>query len=491
MATPERMGRYQIREQIGSGGFATVWRGYDERLDNDVAVKVLAENWVRRLDVQDRFLQEARALRRTDSDRVARVYDIDTLGDGRPYFVMSYADRGTLADRLTSDGLPVGQTLWYAAETARAVQVLHDHGMLHRDIKPSNILFRSTATGEQLMIADLGLVKAMAHASGFTVAAGTPGYMAPEQSAVGGDLDQRADVYTLGALTYRMLTGHAPVSPSSGQTPAPPSTLRADIGPDVDTVVMRALEPHRDARWPDARTYADVLGHLSGTSAPSGDPTAMHSDRQPPSPPWSQLAEPTQPGDRRPATRRRTLVTLVAGCGALVLLLVAGVVYFQTRHTTIESKDGAVEVTIPRAWDKGSRSPVVDVDYASDYGTAGDALVLTSGQTTLEDPGITLAADLDLGDDDPQEVMEIYAPDSWPASNCDHVDDMYQPNDRFRSGVVWTYVESCGPKRYVEAMMIGRGGKFGVHVFATADDADQFADVLASIKVDPDKLPKD
>lgn len=119
MAVPERMGRYEIREQIGSGGFATVWHGYDERLDNDVAVKVLAENWLQRLDVQDRFPQEARALRRTDSDRVARVYDIDTLGDGRPYFVMSYADRGTLADRLGAGDLPLDQALWYAAERRR------------------------------------------------------------------------------------------------------------------------------------------------------------------------------------------------------------------------------------------------------------------------------------------------------------------------------------------------------------------------------------
>lgn len=458
MAVPERMGRYQIREQIGSGGFATVWHGYDER-----------------------------------------------LGDGRPYFVMSYADRGTLADRLGAGDLPIDRALWYAAETARAVQVLHDHGLLHRDVKPSNVLFRSTATGEQLMIADLGLVKAMAHASGFTVAAGTPGYMSPEQATIGGDLDRRADVYALGALTYRLLVGRVPATPSSGQIPDPPSRLRPDVGTDVDAIVMRALEPQREARWPDAGTFAAALTEILGTpphatapaapigptSGPSGPPTpaTVHPGTPTRTPPSTPSSRRTEPGHRPPGRRRR-LVPLIAGCGALVLLLVAGLAYVQTRNVTIESKDGAVAVTIPRAWDKGSRSPIIDVEDETDFGTTGSALMLTSGQATLKDHGVTLAADLDLGNDDPADVLNMYAPDHWPGSGCEHIDDMYQPNDRFRSGVVWTFVASCGSDRYAEAVMIGRGSTFGVHVFVTADDTEQIDDVLASITVDKDKLPE-
>jgi eukaryotic-like serine/threonine-protein kinase len=108
VTTPDRFGRYRVVRRIGSGGFATVWLARDEELDAPVAVKVLADNWAHRLDVRSRFEEEARILRRADSDRVVRVHDIGELPDGRPYFVMTYADRGTQADRLADGPLPVG-----------------------------------------------------------------------------------------------------------------------------------------------------------------------------------------------------------------------------------------------------------------------------------------------------------------------------------------------------------------------------------------------
>ncbi|WP_181809591.1 protein kinase, partial [Streptomyces shenzhenensis] len=94
----ERIGRYRLEQRLGTGAFGTVWLAHDDQLDAPVAVKVLADNWSHRLDVHDRFLSEARLLRRADSKRVVQVYDIGELPDGRPYFVMEYADAGTLAD---------------------------------------------------------------------------------------------------------------------------------------------------------------------------------------------------------------------------------------------------------------------------------------------------------------------------------------------------------------------------------------------------------
>jgi hypothetical protein len=264
----DRIGRYSVRGRLGSGAFALVWLGYDDVLEAPVAIKVLAENWAHQLDLRARFVEEARVLRRADSDRVVRVFDIGDLPDGRPYFVMTYADRGTLEERLT-DGrsLPVAEALRLAEQVARGVAVVHGLGVIHRDLKPSNVLFRSTVDGrERLLIADLGLSKALAHASGFTVAAGSPGYMAPEQQVVGGGIDIRIDVYGIGAIAYRMLCG---VTPQIGATGLkPPTDLRDGLPAGTDSVLARALDLERERRWPSARALADALAELASRVPP-------------------------------------------------------------------------------------------------------------------------------------------------------------------------------------------------------------------------------
>ncbi|MEU9016593.1 serine/threonine-protein kinase [Actinomadura sp. NPDC048394] len=265
---PPTVGRYRIDRVLGSGAFASVWLGHDDALASQVAIKVLSGSLLDDLDVRNRFLEEARILRRADSERLVRVHDIGELPDGRPYFVMSYADRGTLADRMRERPLPVTEAVAMAEEIAYGVEVINTLGVIHRDLKPSNVLFQSTPDGgEKLLIADLGLAKALAHASGaFTLPVGTPGYMSPEQARFGGGLDVRADVYGLGALTYHMLTGRAP-----GPAPvkSPPSELREGLSPAFDQVVLRALEVEREKRWPTAEAFAEALSTLRPTTAPS------------------------------------------------------------------------------------------------------------------------------------------------------------------------------------------------------------------------------
>ncbi|WP_329263041.1 serine/threonine protein kinase [Actinoallomurus sp. NBC_01490] len=279
---PSAVGRYRIDRVLGSGAFASVWLAHDEVLDAQVAVKVLAGGLIDDLDVRNRFLEEAKILRRADSERLVRVHDIGELPDGRPYFVMSYADLGTLADRMRGRTLPVSEAIRLATEVARGVEVINRLGVIHRDLKPSNVLFQSTTDGgERLLIADLGLAKALAHASGaFTLPVGTPGYMSPEQARFGGGLDVRADVYGLGALTYHLLTGRAP---GTAPVAVPPSAIRPDLPPAIDEIVMRALEADRERRWPTAEAFAAALagilplvsGRSPGGFADStvGDPT--------------------------------------------------------------------------------------------------------------------------------------------------------------------------------------------------------------------------
>jgi serine/threonine protein kinase len=268
------IGRYRLQSKIGAGAFATVWRGYDDDLDVDVAVKVLADNWASRADVRERFLSEARLMRRIASERVVRVFDLGKLPDGRPYFVMDYVGGGTLADVLAHGPVDPADALWWGADLARAVAALHAEGVVHRDIAPANLLLRPSHGNEsgggthRIVLADLGLAKRAAEASGLTQAVGTPSYMAPEQGRGDGGFDERADVYAVAAVTYALLTGRAPfVAASISDVVArdpdsnPPSLrplLHDSLG-EVDDILARALAFRVGERWHRADTLADRL----------------------------------------------------------------------------------------------------------------------------------------------------------------------------------------------------------------------------------------
>ncbi len=254
--------RYRLDAVHGFGGFATVWRGWDPELEITVAVKVLAESWANHADVRERFLAEARLLRRIDDPRVIRVHDVGTHED-RPYFVMDFIDGGTLADRIGPD-LPPDEALRLAVESARSVQVLHDAGVLHRDVKPSNLLVRGH--DQRVLVSDLGSAKQIAEASGITVTTGTPAYMSPEQ-ARGLPIDERTDVYSLGVLTYELLAATPPfatgdvtslLSRTASERPAA-IARRCGVPPAVDRILARTLAFAATDRPTSAQALADAL----------------------------------------------------------------------------------------------------------------------------------------------------------------------------------------------------------------------------------------
>ncbi|MBL6277516.1 serine/threonine protein kinase [Micromonospora fiedleri] len=324
---PTRIGSYRIERLLGVGSFATVWLGYDESLDARVAIKVLAENWSHDLRVRERFRQEARLLWRLDHERLVSVHAVGELDDGRPYAVLAWADGGSLRDRLADGPLPAAQSVRLLREVAAGVAVLHDSDVVHRDITPGNVLFRTRATGEeQVLIADLGLAKALAAASGLTARAGTPGYMAPEQDDPLAIVDARADVYGLGRLGVTLLA-----VPQDGQPPSTTFRLRPEVSAAVAAVLRTATAAVPADRYPDAAAFGAALDTALVVS--------------------SEVAEPGVP---TPPRRRR--LAMVSATAAVAGLTLAGTIggaawaWSQRGPQTGTDQSGQVSVTLPDGW---------------------------------------------------------------------------------------------------------------------------------------------
>ena len=371
MGVPSRLGRYVVRRRLGSGGFATVWLAHDEQLDAEVAIKVLADNWAHDDSVRRRFLEEGRFLRRVESEHVVQVHDVGELEDGRPFLVLTYADRGTLADRLKQEPLSLAEAVNVVVQVGRGLQALHRRGLLHRDVKPANVLFRSTDEGERAVLSDLGLGKSLDEVSRITMPGGTPSYVAPEQ-AMGERLDPRADQYSLGAVAYAALTGRSPHqvdglgAASRVEVAPPPSSLGFDLPDKIDAAIVRALDPDREKRWPDVQTFTkELVGALDETThdfappkfAPlvattdDGEKTALSDANKP----TILKVEPTvEPAPRK---RRRGRWAIAA---VLALILSGGGGYAAQRYRAAQETTtfayGGISVELPRSWAKSVAS---------------------------------------------------------------------------------------------------------------------------------------
>ncbi|WP_179277280.1 serine/threonine-protein kinase [Actinoplanes regularis] len=291
MAEIEFIGRYRIMRKLGSGAFADVYLAVDEQLESPVAIKVLANRWALDQDIRERFLNEARLLRRIGGPRLVNVHDIGETPDRGPYFVMPYADRGTLEDRL-ADLAGAGREVEPAAafavarDVALALRRVHEAGVVHRDVKPGNLLIfsdpdpdpghgREAAHGdaaplvepdERLVLGDFGLAKDLSiRASGLSLPVGTPGYMAPEQSDATAAVDQRADVYACSALLARMLVGRPP---SAGVLDE--QSLRGAVGPAVRRSILSGLDPAPAARPASAAEWLTNLDSAVAADRSSG-----------------------------------------------------------------------------------------------------------------------------------------------------------------------------------------------------------------------------
>ncbi len=204
---PETFGRYEIKEEIGRGGMATVYKAYDPLFDREVAIKVLPPNFLHDPTFRERFKREAKTIASLQHRAIVPVYDFGEE-DNQPYLVMRYMNGGTLRDRLRRGSLNFDYAKRISVEIATALSVAHERGIYHRDLKPDNILFDEF---DSPFLSDFGIAKLAAQTQTFTQGIlGTPQYMSPEQWRAKEDLDGRCDQYALGIILYQMLTGDLP-----------------------------------------------------------------------------------------------------------------------------------------------------------------------------------------------------------------------------------------------------------------------------------------
>lgn len=249
MAEDRRVGHYRLLEPIGTGGFATVYRAVDDRLDSEVAIKVLAENHALDPDIRERFITEAQLLRRVASPSVVEIHDIGETDRNQPFIVMSYADRGDLRRRV--EDLGAGESVVDGNDVATVARTLmigleavHRAGLVHRDVKPDNLLISSLGgaghdrhllePGERLRLGDLGYAKDLAASSGLTVGGGTQGFNAPEQRIGLTTVSAKADVFGASAVIFWLLAGETP--PTTGR-----EQRRRLRGTAADEAIIEAL----------------------------------------------------------------------------------------------------------------------------------------------------------------------------------------------------------------------------------------------------------
>ena len=268
-------GRYEMGSLIGQGSMARVYAAKDIATGEDVAVKVLSRRFAESEDERRRFFQEARAALQIKHPNVVKVLDVGRRVDGRPFIVIEYLHGESLGEAVRRrKSLPVDIVLAIIRDAALGLVAVHEAGIVHRDVKPDNIfLLGEPDAPTSVRLVDFGLAKLHAHGTKSSQAGttlGTAAYMPPEQ-VLSEAVDARADIYSLGVVMFRVITGHLPFESEKDLDmladqvllPAPPpSWFLEGLDPRVDALVTRAMSKHPDNRFPDMATFAADIAKL-------------------------------------------------------------------------------------------------------------------------------------------------------------------------------------------------------------------------------------
>ena len=316
------IGRYKLLQQIGEGGFGTVWMAEQmEPVSRRVALKIIKLGMDTR-EVMARFEQERQALAMMDHPNIAKVLDAGATDKGRPFFVMELVKGMPITQYCDEAGLGTRERLALFGDVCSAINHAHQKGIIHRDIKPSNVMVTQHGDKPVVKVIDFGIAKATQGKltdktlfTRFEQFIGTPVYMSPEQASTSGlDIDTRSDIYALGVLLYELLTGKPPFDAKSLASagyeemrriirevePAKPSSristmageertllakvrhiepdkLHRLVEPDLDWIVMKAIEKDRSRRYETANGFAeDIRRYLANEPVSAAAPSVAY-----------------------------------------------------------------------------------------------------------------------------------------------------------------------------------------------------------------------
>ncbi|HET6892579.1 MAG TPA: protein kinase [Pyrinomonadaceae bacterium] len=449
LATGTKLGRYEIRSQLGAGGMGEVYRARDTELGRDVAVKVLPSTFTVDTDRLHRFQQEACAAGALNHPNILIVHDIGTT-DGSPYVVSELLEGETLRKRIAGTPLAARRAIDYALQIAHGLAAAHEKGIIHRDLKPDNIFITNDG---RVKILDFGLAK-LTQLDGNQsqteiptrrvdtdpgVVMGTVGYMSPEQLK-GRPVDKRSDIFSFGAILYEMLSGRRAFHGESAaetmsavlrEDPAELSDSNKNVSPALERLVNHCLEKNPEARFHSARDLAFALDALSGSSPTSSQTVAM----------------PALPSRR--VTRRDWILGSVAAVAVIVAVVLAVVLVSQFRRVSTEMHAVRLFINPPDKTSFGS------------FAISPDGLRLVFVATDPSGKNLLW-------------VRALESTDAQPLSGTDEaVDPFWSPDSRFigffAGGKMKRIEATGGPVRTLCIAAVPRGASWnrdGVIIFA-------------------------
>ncbi|MBN1668923.1 MAG: protein kinase [Anaerolineales bacterium] len=265
------IGQYEVGEPIARGGMSELYKGRHTRLDREVAIKILPASLAKETDFRERFEREARAIASLKHNHIVQVFDFGDI-EGTYYMVMEYIAGDDLSHLIQQHGaMPYQQVALILEQIGSALDYAHGQGLIHRDVKPSNVMLEQHHQTPRAILTDFGIAKLRAADTGATktgMMMGTLNYIAPEQIRSSGQVDYRADLYSLGVMLYQMLTGELPFKGDNPgnimmahlQQPAPdPRLILPDLAETAAQAVLQALEKAPENRPPNASLIAQAF----------------------------------------------------------------------------------------------------------------------------------------------------------------------------------------------------------------------------------------